>query len=336
MISLKKVNLTSLLLLLSSYVLLNALGLLLNNAFADNCGSLSDCFNGLLIPAILVVAGLSIVIGTWMFLPAIFHSARTLAFNTISGAAAFLSTTQGNVKSRSSNSDTKQEVGEQVDFRIEIQFGIINPKNDSDKNPVNLMGDATAIEQNVTRSIDIIQNARTKIRKFEKDKEFIEWCIQNRQKPKNILSKITNDHIDSLVKIIKPYLINQIIKDISIAINYETKELKIEVELDPILSYIEIALYAAEMKITSARIIFALNIKGKISESVPSEAIIKSDNMDTTNKGKKIEINDLSVNLELVISEILIGKIRKILDPVIKIGEKNFNIKKLLFYSKKL
>lgn len=287
MISLKKVNLRSLLLLLSSYVLLNALRLLLNNAFADNCGSLSDCFNGLLIPAILVVTGLSIVIGAWMYLPTIFHSARTLAFNTMSGAAAFFATTQGNVKSPSSKTDTKEEVGEQVDFRIEIQFGIINPKNYSDKNPVNLIGDATAIEQNVTRSIDIIQNMRKKIRTFEKDKEFIDWCIQNRQKPKNILSKITNDHIDNLIKIIKPYLINQIIKDISFAINYETKELKIELELDPILSYMEIALFAAEMKITSTRIIFALKIKGKISECIPSEAVIKSDDMDTINKGKK-------------------------------------------------
>jgi hypothetical protein len=334
MISLQKINLKSLLLLLFSYAFLNALGLLSNTAFADNCGSMYDCFNGLLIPAILVVAGLSIVIGAWMFLPTIFHSARALAFKSVSGAATFFSNTQVNVKRPSSNKDTKKEDVPQADIRIEIQMGIINPINYSDKNNVNLIGDATAIEQNVSRSIDIIQNAREKIRKFEKDKEFINWCIQNKQKPKVILSKITNDHIDKLIELIKPYLINEIIKNISLTVDYEKKELNMELELVAILSYIEIAIYAAEMKITSTRVTFTLKIIGNISESIPSTATIKSSDMDTINKGKKIEINDLTINLEFVISEILIGKIKKILDPVIKIGEKHFNIKKLLFYSK--
>ncbi|MFB5601196.1 MAG: hypothetical protein ACE5SW_13330, partial [Nitrososphaeraceae archaeon] len=260
----------------------------------------------------------------------------------VGSAATFVAFKQGYIKSPFGGSKTPEEILQDLgqsegfeidhtptDFRIDINYGIIADKENSDENYTDLIGDVTPIEENFTKSIEFIQNTRKKIKRIEKDKEFVEWCIENRHKSKTILSKISNEHvINNLIELIKPYFINNIVKNISLSVNFETQESKIDLELNPIFSYIELSTYVGEIRTTSTRIIFVLNTSGKISKSIPSEATIKSDNTMPIEKGKKIEINDLSIKFEVVISEIFIGQTKKILDPVIKIGEKNFNIKK--------
>jgi hypothetical protein len=253
------------------------------SAFADNCGSLQDCYptveTSLIVLAAIVVAALIIFVA--MELSATESATAAAAAAAVSaddaGAAAANiearpSTTSGLVKRKDQETDTDRKLSI---IELRIGCGLENPQvieretSMSDKNII--IGDLTEMEQKFSQVINRILENREKLKSIEKDAEFIEWCQEANEDPDMILSKISEDVIGKFLGSIEPYFQNLMLSKISVESDISvTKDSpkrirkNITFSLKPIEAYIELVIYSDGQRVSSTKFIFTITSYVKI------------------------------------------------------------------------
>lgn len=342
------------------------------SAYADNCGSLQDCYltveTSLIVLAAIVVAALIIFVA--MELAATDSAAAAVAkAATTAGAAddagvaaenikARPSTTSGLVKRKDQETDTDRKL---PIIEIRIGCGLENPEvieretSRSDKNMI--IGELTELEQQFSHTINKILENRERLKSIEKDAEFIEWCQDANEEPDKILSKISEDVIGKFLGSIEPYFQNLLLSKISvesdISVTKDTPKRvrkNITLSLKPIEAYIELAVYSDGQRVSSAKLIFTITSYVKIKnltvylekvnrdqaqqeqQSPPYRHKKVSNNSNALRR--RIKVENLLIGIRVQLTKMKIGNLeKKTIEPPLDIGKKEAEIESILFFS---
>jgi hypothetical protein len=253
--------------------------------YADNCGSLYDCYftveTSLIVLASIVVAALIIFVAVDVSAT---DSAATMDVTTIPPAeqrqqqqqqqqqkkAPPSSITTGK-KDKDSDNDTRRGL---PIIELRIGCGLENLEvieRETSKKDNEIIGELTELEQKFSYVMNKVLETREKLKIIQGDAEFIEWCQEAEEDPDKVLSKISEDVIGKFLGSIEPYFQNLMLSQISVESDISvTKDSpkrirkNITFHLKPIQAYIELAVYSDGERVSSAKLIFSVNSYVKI------------------------------------------------------------------------
>jgi hypothetical protein len=234
---------------------------------------------------------------------------------------------------------------------IQFECGLLNDKSEYG-NVINtrLIGDIHETQQKFANVLDIILEKRKKITKIKEIKEFYEWCKKAREDPDKLLSKISTDTVNKFLECTRPYFTNALLKGISIEteLNITPQQGRtrrsrstVNFKLQPLEAYIEIALYFDNVKTTSTLLIFLFDTSVKVKNITVNYAkAINKEEVETmtvgTNSsrvGKKVDLQELSVEINILLTKLIVASLEKPIEPPIELGKKEFQIRNLSFLS---
>ena len=244
--------------------------------------------------------------------------------------------------------DPKLEQDSQLPLiELRIECGLENPeviKRESSKNGNMITGEITEIEQKLNEGMNKILESRKKLKTIQKDVEFIKWCIEAKENPNKLLSKISQDVIGKFLSSIEPYLQNLMLSQISIESDISLtedrpKEVKknITFSLIPIQAYIELVIYNNGLRVSSTKFLFTVSSYVKIKNLIVHLAKVNLLYENNTNgkcsTGKRIEIENMLFGIKIELSKLKVGLLEKTIEPPLEIGKKEAEIKNILFFS---
>jgi hypothetical protein len=339
------------------------------SAYADNCGSLQDCYltveTSLIVLAAIVVAALIIFVAMELAatdsVAAAVAEAATAGANDAGVAAENIkarpSTTSGLVKRKDQETDTDRKL---PIIEIRIGCGLENPEvieretSRSDKNMI--IGELTELEQQFSHTINKILENRERLKSIEKDAEFIEWCQDANEEPDKILSKISEDVIGKFLGSIEPYFQNLMLSKISvesdISVTKDTPKRvrkNITLSLKPIEAYIELAVYSDGQRVSSAKLIFTITSYVKIKnltvylekvnrdqaqqEQQSTPYLDKKVSNNSNALRRRIKVENLLIGIRVQLTKMKIGNLEKTIKPPLDIGKKEAEIESILLFS---
>jgi hypothetical protein len=232
-------------------------------------------------------------------------------------------------------------------IEVRIECGLENPemiRRESSKNGNMITGEITELEQKLNEGVNKILDSRKKLKIVQKDAEFIKWCKEAKENPNKLLSKISQDVIGKFLSSIEPHLQNLMLSKISVESDISItedrpKEIKknITFSLVPIQAYIEFVVYSNGLRVSSTKFVFTVNSYVKIKNLNIHLARVNLLYENTANgkssTGKRIEIENLLIGLNIELSKLKIGLLEKAIEPPLEIGKKEAEIKNLLFFA---
>jgi len=245
---------------------------------------------------------------------------------------------------------------------LQIECGLENSeviKRESNKGDKTITGELPEVEQKFSQAINKILENRKRIKSVQKDVDFIKWCKEAKEDPNKILSKISEEVIGKFLSSMQPYFQNLMLSQISIESDISVtkdspKRIKknITFSLNPIQAYIALVVYNNGAPVSSTKFIFLINTYVKIKnltvylEKVsghqaqlkqPEHRVPYGDeetgNNDDSVGRRRIEIDELLFGISVEFSKMMIGHIKKTIEPPLGLGKKEVEIKKSILYS---